>query len=301
MSSSRDQQPPHGAQTHRGPQVSPRNALDTAANINARLTARFVHGDETQSPPPQLIPNSPSKTTTVRHPTTSEQQVQHSGPLTRSSNRHPQGASSSRPEPRVSTDTDEPVVPQQPQTDRGVPPCFKAPKLALFSGEKAPDSMSLDEWQARWCSIARSKNWTPQERRSNLINSLTGKAYRLLSKQSFAPSLTDEAVEREIWLRLHRSFGQGEKQSFKKLIAMHWPRYQPSAVVAAPGKGNFKGWRSSKGWNQRWSFGKGNQPQKGKGQSKGHGRGKGSPVVVMAIEPMCVLRGNHRRATQEIG
>ncbi|KAF4757425.1 hypothetical protein FOZ63_014605, partial [Perkinsus olseni] len=97
-----------------------------------------------------------------------------------------------------------------------------APKLALYSGEKAADAMSLDERQARWCSIARSKNWTPKERRSNLINSLTGKAYRLLSKQSFDPSLDDEAVEREIWLRLHRSFGQGEKQSFKKLIAMQF-------------------------------------------------------------------------------
>ncbi|KAF4681225.1 hypothetical protein FOZ60_012432 [Perkinsus olseni] len=98
---------------------------------------------------------------------------------------------------------------------------FKAPKVALYSGEEAADAMSPDEWQARWCSIASSKNWTREDRRSNIINSLTGKANRLLSKQSFDPSLDDKAVERETWLRLHRSFGQAEKQIFEKRAPHH--------------------------------------------------------------------------------
>ncbi|KAF4737313.1 hypothetical protein FOZ63_012502, partial [Perkinsus olseni] len=207
----------HGAQTPPEASVSPRNVLD----VNTRLRARFVDnpeggGSRAEEEIPPAPPQHPTSQATSP-PATAAQSVGPSVPAAAP------GARSSQPQDNTGVQAcANPPVSASDFSISGGEVGFKPPELALYSGEKAADAMSLDEWQPRWCSIARSKNWTPKEERSNLNNSLTGKAYRLLSKQSFDPSLDDEAVEREIWLRLHRSFGQGEKQSFRKLIAMQF-------------------------------------------------------------------------------
>ncbi|KAF4755946.1 hypothetical protein FOZ63_009308, partial [Perkinsus olseni] len=151
----------HGAQTPQGASVSPRNALD----VNTRLRARFVDNPEGGGQPTS---SSPSRTTRNRRGSRAKEDIPQAPP------QHPTSQVTSPP--AIAAQSVGPSVPaaapgarsSQPQDNTGVQACvnppvsandfsisggeigFKAPKLALYSGEKAADAMSLDEWQARW-------------------------------------------------------------------------------------------------------------------------------------------------------